>query len=173
MNLGPTISQSADRAIGLMNAMLCDITPDRFARFSTGSNGLIQSNHPAFVYGHLSLYTSRLIDMAGGDGSQHAAPAEWNALFSKNATCQDDPSGTIYPAMNLLTETCLNGYQAAAKTIATADNDRLSQPTPNEQMRSTFPTLAIACNFILNSHVMFHLGQVSAWRRAEGLSSAI
>lgn len=173
MTLGPIISQSADRALGLMNVLLKDITLDRFARFAQGSDGLIQSNHPAFAYGHLSIYTSLLIDLAGGDGHEHVPAAGWETLFSKTAACQDDASANIYPSMNQITEACLNGYKAAAETLAQAEDSVLAQSTPNEKLRAAFPTRAVACNFLLNSHVMFHLGQVSAWRRAEGLGTAL
>ncbi len=35
-----------------------------------------------------------------------------------------------------------------------------------------FPTLGALANFLMNNHVMMHIGQVSTWRRAMGLPSA-
>jgi hypothetical protein len=42
---------------------------------------------------------------------------------------------------------------------------------PDESRRERFPTVGAATNFLLNDHLMFHAGQVSAWRRAVGLGS--
>ena len=47
----------------------------------------------------------------------------------------------------------------------------LAQENPIEGFRSRAPTIGDAANFLMNSHAMFHLGQLSAWRRAMGLAS--
>jgi hypothetical protein len=39
-------------------------------------------------------------------------------------------------------------------------------------MKQLFPTLGSVQTFYCGGHMMMHLGQMSAWRRMEGLGSA-
>ena len=131
------------------------------------------ANHPAFVYGHLSLYWSDLIGMLGQDGSAVAAPEGWRELLAAGVECVDDPEGNIYPAMDQIVDCFTSGAQEAVKVISSLSDAELSIVTPNEKFRQVFPTMDIVTSFLLNNHVMFHLGQASTWRRMEGLSSAM
>lgn len=132
---------------------------------------VVEANTPAFVYGHLSLYPSRVVAFAGGDASAVTPSDAWVELFQHGAVCRDDPEGAIYPAKDELVDAFLKAQGAAIEAAAGMGDDLLAQPNPNEGMREKLPTIGDATNFYLCGHAMMHLGQVSFWRRAMGLGS--
>lgn len=125
-------------------------------------------NHPAFIFGHLSLYSSLLLPLVGrGEAAaNHERPA-WQALFGAGAACVGDPH--LYPPKDELVGAWLAGYRAVVEGMQTMDDSRLLDVNPIERMREKFPQLGTALNFLINNHQMTHLGQLSAWRRARGM----
>lgn len=174
-NIGKMIATAGEMSIRYGEAMLKDVKPDMFGRLAPGKDGKpVQSNHPAWVYGHLANYSSRVMDLLGKPQGVTAKPAGWDDLFKNGTPCLDDPTGTRYPAMESLTSHYLNGYKAAIAALAEAPDDLLVGPNPMEgRMRELFPTVGSVLGFLLIGHPMSHLGQVSAWRRFMGLSSAM
>jgi hypothetical protein len=170
--IGPIIAASALLGLGYAERLLTDVTPQQFARLARIDGTAIESNHPAFIYGHLSLYGARVVDAVGGDASPYQPSEEFIALFSKDATCQDDPDGTIYPAMDVITTALLNSHRAAAEALETASDDLFLTPNANEAMREKFPTTGAMLGFYMGGHFMLHMGQMSAWRRMLGLGPA-
>ena len=171
-NIGPMIAASARLGLGYAERLLKDVTPQQFARFAAIGDTVIESNHPAFIYGHLSLYAPRVIEQVGGDASKFLPSEEFNKLFSHEAKCVDDPDGSIYPPMDEVTTALLDGYRAAANALEIADDDVFTVENPNEAMRAKFPTKGAMHAFYIGGHFMLHIGQMSAWRRAMGLGPA-
>ena len=171
-NIGPMIAASARLGLGYAERLLSDVTADQFARFARIGDTIIESNHPAFVYGHLSLYSSRIIEQLGADASAYEPSEAFIAVFSKDAKCVDDPNGSIYPSMEEITERLFSGYQAAVTALEQADDALFEQANPNEAMRGKFATIGAMHGFYVGGHFMLHMGQMSAWRRAVGLGAA-
>ncbi|MFG0305449.1 MAG: hypothetical protein ACF8Q5_04465 [Phycisphaerales bacterium JB040] len=160
---------AAKLGFGLAEALAKDIPADRFARQLSVDGKPVNANHPAYCYGHLAIYPIRIIGFLGGDGDSVAAPEHWNDLFKMGAECHDDPDGSIYPAKDELVERVRSGYGAVLEQLAVTDESLFAQPFPDEKMRERFPTIGMTVTFMLTSHFMFHLGQVSTWRRCMGL----
>ncbi len=74
---------------------------------------VIDTNHPAFVYGHLSIYPTRFIAFTGGDPKKAEQPAAFTDLFKAAAPRQDDPDDTIYPKMEVLIAEFTRGQRRA------------------------------------------------------------
>ncbi len=170
--IGPMIAASAKLALGYSERLLKDLNPEQFARFATVNGTQIESNHPAFVLGHLSLYSCRIVDQLGGDASSIKPSDEFNKVFSHEAKCVDDAEGTIYPPMDTITERYLTGLRQAIDALEIADDALFAVPNPNEAMRGKFPTVGAMHAFYVGGHTMMHLGQMSAWRRCMGLGAA-
>lgn len=170
--LGPMIADSARLALGYAERLLQGIPADRFARCARVGDTVIQSNHPAFIYGHLSLYAPRILSELGADASAFQLPEKYSALFSKDAACVDDVDGTLYPPMEEVTGKMFAGHRAVIDALQTADDDLLTAANPNEAMRAKFATKGSMHNFYVGGHFMMHMGQLSAWRRAAGLGPA-
>lgn len=170
--IGPMIAPSARLGLGYAERLLQGVTPGQFARFADPGGVPIHSNHPAFLYGHLSLYASRIVEQLGGDATDLIPSARFQELFSKDAQCLDDPDGSIYPAMDEIVDAFKRGYSAAIAALEGAPDEVFHEPNPNEAMRGRFPTLGAMHAFYVGGHLMLHLGQMSAWRRAVGLGAA-
>lgn len=150
---------------------MAGVTPQNFARFAAPSGHVIESNHPAFIFGHLSLYAPRVVEQLGQDAAAITPPEAFNEVFSKDAKCVDDVDGTIYPDMSLVTDSFFNGYQAALDALQNASDETLQQSNPTG-MAERFPTIGSMHGFYVGGHMMIHLGQLSAWRRMQNLGPA-
>jgi hypothetical protein len=123
-------------------------------------------NHAAWILGHLSLERVFLKNLLNLD---HAPPAGWEDLFMPGTKPVAEP-GKYPPKSELiarLEETHALVEQAFAK-VSDADFDRA---TPNERMRAFFPKVGDVVVGLMVGHSGFHIGQLSAWRRAMGLKS--
>lgn len=170
------IVASAKRSRGYAERVLKGITAETFARKASfeakGKPVVVETNHPAWVFGHLGLYPSRVLQMVGLDGSKVAAPAAFEALFQDGTACQDDAAGKIYPTMETITSHYFRACDTVFEAVAKVDDKVLLAVTAEEKYRQAFPVVGGRVNFMLNNHVMMHLGQVSAWRRCMGLPPA-
>jgi hypothetical protein len=154
--------------------MLKDVRADQFARLPSAGGKPVQTNHPAFVFGHLSIYPPRVAAMLGQQGMAVPNPPRFDELFVNGKPCLDDPNGTIYPPMDVITKHFFAGFDAAMGAVAKASDLDFTKPNPAEgRFKEMFPTVGGAINFMMSSHAMSHLGQVSAWRRFMGLGSAM
>ena len=171
-SLGNTIADSLELSLGYADRLLAGIEPTQFARFASPGGETIESNHPAFILGHLSLYAPRVIDELGRNDLKVAIPANFEKVFSKDAKCADDPDGKIYPAMEEVVTFFKDGYGKTVSALREVDDATLQVPNPNEGMAGKFPTLGSGHGFYVGGHMMMHLGQLSAWRRMAGLGSA-
>lgn len=173
-HIANAIVPSGNLSLRYAEMLLKDVKPADFARFPSPGGKTIQTNHPAFVYGHLAMYPQRAMDMLGVSRGVTATPPAWEGLFKAGVECRDDPSGTIYPSMETLVSFHKAAYEAAVKAISEASDAQLSAANPVEgRMKEMFPTVGAMCSFIIAAHPMSHYGQVSAWRRCMGLGSAM
>ncbi|QDV60975.1 DinB family protein [Crateriforma conspicua] len=166
------IAESGQHCMNYARQLLQDIPASQFARFARLGDTVVASNHPAFIFGHLSLYGSRVVNELGGDASAVMPTDRYNELFSPVAECVDDPDGTIYPPMDEITERFFASYTSAVDALRQADDATLSAVNPNERGRAKFATMGSMHAFYLGGHLMIHLGQLSAWRRMQGLGQA-
>jgi hypothetical protein len=172
-SLGNVIADSLELGIAQANRLLTNVTAEQFARFGRPGGQIVESNHAAFIFGHLSLYGPRIVEQLGGDTSTIQISDRFQSLFSADAKCQDDPGGTLYPPMEEITAFFFKGYRAAVDTLRAASDETLQQPNPRGgRMAELFPTLGSVHNFYCSGHLMLHLGQMSAWRRMMGLGPA-
>ncbi len=171
--IGQMIAESLQISLRYAEKLAENVGPEKFGRLVFVDGQPIDSNHPTWVYGHLSLYSTRVISELGGDATPYLAPAAWTELFSHQSRCQDDPDGSIYPAKDDLVSTLLAGYRAAEQVLRATDDAAFEAPNPNEAMRNRFATIGGMHAFYTGGHMMIHMGQVSAWRRIMGLGSAM
>lgn len=171
-HIGPLIADSGKISLAYAERMVTDIAPDKFSRFAIVGGSTVTSNHPAFVYGHLSLYACRIVEQLGGDATSIKPTDLYVEKFSHTATCVDDPDGTIYPPKDELVERVMTSYRAAVETLMNAEDSLFLVPNANEAMRAKFATNGSMQAFYIGGHFMIHMGQVSAWRRMMELGPA-
>ena len=171
-SFGEMLAASCDIGVGYGERLLADVSADTFGSFARPGGQLVESNHPAFIYGHLSLYACRVIKQLGEDSTAWEPSDEFVKHFSHEAKCIDDPDNSIYPSMDEVTGKFFDGYRRASEVLRSADDALFLQENPNEGMRPKFPTMGAMHGFYVGGHVMMHVGQLSAWRRAMGLGPA-
>jgi hypothetical protein len=169
--VGNVIADSLARCLGYAESLLKDVKSEQFSRLAVVNGRTIESNHPAFAYGHLSLYGPRILRQFGQAGPE--VPEGYEALFSQHAKCVDDPDGMIYPPMAEITAAYFDGYRSALSLLRWLPDEALQAANPmGGRMTELFPTLGSLHAFYCGGHMMLHLGQVSAWRRMMDLGAA-
>ena len=125
-------------------------------------------NHPAWQLGHIAVgvdYAASLL------GDAPRCTAEWQGLFGMGS--QPVADGSKYPAKAELIAVLESATAAVESRLPTADPGLLASPFPNEKFRAFWPTLADGVVFLVTTHYAYHLGQLSGWRRAANLPSAM
>lgn len=141
-SLGNILADSLQLGIGYAERLLKEVPAEQFARFARPGGVVVESNHGAFVLGHLSLYPTRILEQLEGNAGAVAPPARFVEAFSKDA------------------------LRAAPDAAFSAPNPA------GGRMAELFPTLGSMQAFYVGGHLMMHLGQMSAWRRMLGLKPA-
>ncbi len=169
------IVQAANMTRMYADRLVKGITPEMAARKPRwGYDGKeIDTNHATFVLGHLMIYPARIYTLAGKDAKPVAVEPRLEALFKAGATCVDDPHAGIYPHWEKICSQFFSSYDKAIEVAGKMDDKLLATPHPDPAVRERFPTVGAATNFLINNHVMMHLGQLSTWRRAMGLPAAM
>jgi len=129
-----------------------------------------EMNHPAFCLGHLSIYPDKILGYLGR--ADLASPKEgWFELFAQGVQCVEQDGR--YPEKDEICTQYFERHWAVVQALKEVDEMMFAQPTPIEFLKERAPSFGASLNFIMIAHPMLHLGQISAWRRAMGLGSAM
>ena len=123
-------------------------------------------NHAAWVLGHLAYVFDSMIAVWD---QKPTMSKEWKELF--NVPSKPQPDRGKYPSKAELWEAYEKAYQRIVEVVKEADDEDFNREFPNPRVRNLLPTVGVAMVHILTSHQGQHLGQLSAWRRAQGLPS--
>ncbi|MBX3353430.1 MAG: DinB family protein [Phycisphaeraceae bacterium] len=166
--IAQTIIPGAKRSHGYAQTLLPGIDPKAANLMPKG----VKTNHPTFVYGHLSIYPDKLFPMLGRPDLVKGNPARYDELFSPYAECEHDPEGTKYPSLDEVAAHYNERTSALIEFLGGVNDEVLASANPGP-MKEMFPTIGSQVAFMLQAHTMMHLGQVSAWRRVMGLGEAM
>ncbi len=149
------------RNLDYANRLVADVPPEGMA--VQPAPGM---NHAAWVIGHLTF----VCDLIGGVfGLAPAMPAAWLAIFNNESHPSADAA--IYPEKAALVAALARGHARVAEAVAHAGPGAMVHPLPDEKFRQFFPTIGDAVTYLCTSHESVHLGQLSAWRRVQGMPS--
>jgi uncharacterized damage-inducible protein DinB len=123
-------------------------------------------NHPAWILGHLAVTSESLLKLMG---QIVATTAEDQAKFARGS--KPVAERAAYPSKEELLARLTAAHAAVAATLSEAAAEVFSRPNPLPipQLKS-LPTVGNLCMHVLTTHEAFHLGQLSAWRRAMGFA---
>jgi hypothetical protein len=171
--IGSTIADAALMGPRYAARLASAIPSDRFARLSSPGQQIVDANHPAFALGHLCLYPIKVLQLLGLDTAEVTPPEGYEKLFSKDAQCVDDPKGDLYPSRDEIIGFFESSYAIAIEAVRNAEDAQLAAENPvDSPMKQILPSLGSMLAFYLTGHVMIHLGQLSTWRRMEGMPAA-
>ncbi|MEE2791316.1 MAG: DinB family protein [Acidobacteriota bacterium] len=151
-----------DLQLNLAKRLVSDIPDDQMC---AQPHGLV--NHPTWSLGHLIMTAHGVSKMIG---IATTAPAGWDELFKTGGIPSSNPTGQ--PNKTELIAELEKVHDSWKAGILSVDASALDAEHPDEKMRAYFPTVGAMVAFIMTSHEMDHLGQISAWRRAAGLGPA-
>jgi hypothetical protein len=123
------------------------------------------SNHPAWVLSHLNVYVPIIESLIKGeafaDPKEHEFGMQSRPLADRSA----------YASKQALIDEFSAGHERVLKLLADADDSVLGHAVKLPRWESIMPTSGIALPYLMLNHENGHLGQVSAWRRIQGLPS--
>jgi hypothetical protein len=120
-------------------------------------------NHPAWILVHLSTAADYAANLLGGQG---VCPSNWNEISDTKKPLTQNRSD--YPNKELLLSTFEAAHMNAAKLFSGASAEALSQPQKLGFFETELPSVGDMATFLIVAHTNLHLGQISAWRRAQG-----
>jgi hypothetical protein len=82
---------------------------------------------------------------------------------------ESDPQ--IYPSKAELIETFQRGHREIAELLGGCDESIFEQPVHLPRWAAVMPHVGSALPYLMLNHENQHLGQLSAWRRIQGLPS--
>ncbi len=125
-------------------------------------------NHASWILGHLTFVFDSMIRVF--DQKPSMTP-EWVELF--NLASKPVAEAGRYPAKAALLEAYEKSYQRSVEAVKAAPHEAFDREFPNPRLRPMLPTVGVAMVHVLTTHHATHLGQLSAWRRAQGLPGVL
>jgi hypothetical protein len=125
-------------------------------------------NHAAWVIGHLSFVADSMIRVWD---QKPRMSQEWIELFNLASKPTAERAG--YPSKAELMAAYEKSYTRLMEAVKSAPSEAFDREFPNPKLRPMLPTVGVAMVHILTSHHGLHLGQLSAWRRAQGLPGVL
>lgn len=165
-----------ERTAGLADALAQGIDPNQAGSMPSLDGNVVNCNHPIFIYGHLAIYPQKIMKALGAEPGDAAVPEKYQELFEAGVECKHDPENTIYPPFAEVLEHFKRSHSVVQRHIATLDDAKLGSAIAgegNERAAEFFGTTDTMSLFMLHDHYMFHLGQLSTWRRCFGLGHAM
>lgn len=148
----------------LLRRMLADIPAADMCKQPPGL-----PNHPTWLMGHLAMVRNSIAKQAGNPSADF--PESWGKLFGRNSTPTADSSQ--YPGKDELWKTFERLHDHALRAASELTSEQLAGPHTIDVLKPAFPTLGDLLVQMLTSHDGLHAGQLSDWRRANGLPRMI
>jgi hypothetical protein len=147
-------------------ALVRDLTDEQWTL--PGGAGL--ENHPAWTLGHLVTGA----DLTAQDlGLPSQLPSGWADLFQRRGPGDPRlPADADYPSREDVLAELRSQHDRIAEACRALKAEHWAR-TDDWAFGRDLPTLADSTLFMAISHEAMHLGQLAAWRRSQGLPSAL
>lgn len=168
MDIADAIIKQIDFNYQYAQVLVEDLTKEQMT--VTPGKGL--ENHPAFTLGHLVSAASMVIIDLGGSSSM---PLVWKEIFDRKGPGDPqlpDKDASKYPSKRELLDSLKSEYEQIKNLFKDKEATYFDQAV-QWRLAPHFPNKMDALLFMCVSHSAMHLGQLAAWRRAMGLSSAL
>ncbi|MEM8678086.1 MAG: DinB family protein [Planctomycetota bacterium] len=123
------------------------------------------TNHPAWTFSHLCAYHPVLTGLLRGE------PCEDPKDHRFGMKSKPEADRSVYPAKDELMACFAEGHELVTAALQAADEQLLTTPMSIERWATVFPQVSSCLGYLMLAHESTHLGQVSAWRRVQGLPS--
>jgi hypothetical protein len=123
-------------------------------------------NHATWVIGHIAWVADKVTG-ARILGLPSKIDSSWDVLFNNKS--QPTGDALAYPGKTALMAAYEDAVQRIAAALKQKPDTLLAQPTSDEGFAKRYPLMGDALLHLMAGHDAIHLGQLSAWRRAQGL----
>lgn len=140
--------------------LTADITEEEMTAMPHGLN------HPAWILGHVTCAREWVKDLlklpprGGWDG------IAWLEKFNRGTSIS--PERAKYPPKADLLAALEAMHREVEAVLATITDAELQKEMPDPRIRQMFPKVGDIVVGVTTTHESFHMGQLSAWRRAMG-----
>jgi hypothetical protein len=124
-------------------------------------------NHPAWILGHLTIAREWAQDLLKLPPREGWDGPSWMAKFDRGS--QIVPQRDHYPSKDTLLAALEQTHREIEKAVLAMTDADLAREMPVERIRSLFPRVGDMIVGLMTTHESFHMGQLSAWRRACGM----
>lgn len=125
-------------------------------------------NHPAWILGHLVVGGEFAIKLLG---ERMSIDAEWMKTFGPGSQVVADR--TKYPSKNTLLAKFDAMHDRVDTLIANVIPEFLQQEQPGPILKAELPLMGDMICHLITTHPSTHLGQLSMWRRTQGLPGVL
>ena len=150
-----------DNQLRYAQALIADLTDEQFVLRPGGS-----MNHPAWILGHVAMYHPVTVQLLAGKPVDDPKNDRLFG-FAGVGPIDDIKAYGSKQAMALRFE---EGHEAVAQALLSAKPQALQQPPSLERWAKVYPPVEFMLPDLLIHHESMHIGQISVWRRAAGLS---
>ena len=126
-----------------------------------------KTNHAAWVLGHLLMVDHSFLKTIGGPDVPAWLDDAWRATYGGKSEPVADRTKYM-PKQFYIERLAAVREQIYARLKALTEAD-LAGPHPDPARRERMPTIGNAITFYGTWHEAYHSGQLSAWRRVQGL----
>jgi len=144
--------------------LIADLDDSQMA-LQIAPGGKAAANHPAWVYSHLNVYLSVMEAIIKNESFEDPKGHQ----FGMDSKPLSDAS--VYASKKQLAEDFDAGHERIAQLLTQVGDDVLSNEIKLARWEKVMPTAAFALPYLMCNHENIHLGQISAWRRIQGLTS--
>ena len=123
------------------------------------------SNHPAWVLSHLNAYLPVIQSLIRNETFEDPKNHPFGMLSKPEA------DASIYADKESLLKEWVEGHEAVRQLLQSADDSIFENDTLLERWKGPMPKVGIALPYVMLCHENIHLGQLSAWRRIQGMPS--
>ena len=123
------------------------------------------ANHPAWVLSHLNVYLPVMASIIKGEAFEDPKEHQFG-MQSKPEASRD-----VYAATEELLQKFVAGHEQVAELLGNADDSVFATQVKLPRWEKVMPNAGCALPYLMFNHENGHLGQVSAWRRIQGLPS--
>jgi hypothetical protein len=154
----------ANKNLDYGQRLVADLSQEQMTQ-QPAPDGSAPSNHPAWVLSHLNVYMP-LLSLAL-EGKTFDDPKDHR--FGMQSQPLDDP--TVYDSKEKLIGDYVAYHETVIRQLESADASVLETPIELARWKPVMPTVGVCLPYLLCNHENLHLGQISAWRRIQGLPS--
>ena len=144
--------------------LVADLADDQMA-LQPAPAGQAPSNHPAWVFSHLNVYVPIIASIIRNEEFEDPKPHPFGMLSKPEA------DRSIYAPKDELIEAFVKGHEVVAALLADSDDSIFQNEIQLPRWKGVMPTASIALPYLMFNHENGHFGQISAWRRIQGMPS--